>query len=172
MSLSTPVNGKVALVTGADSGIGRATAVRLAAAGMDVGITYLTDREGAEETAEEVRSHGCRAEVARLDLTELPGAADTVDELGDRLGRVDVLVNNAGTGTMTPFLDLGPEKVREVLDVDLLGPFLCSQKAARHMIRQGDGGRIVNVTSVHEHQPRWGPPRTARPRAVSGCSPR
>src|SRR5690606_9797423 len=79
MSLSTPVNGKVALVTGADSGIGRATAVRLAAAGMDVGITYLTDREGAEETAEEVRSHGCRAEVARLDLTELPGAADTVD---------------------------------------------------------------------------------------------
>lgn len=83
------------MVTGADSGIGRATAVRLAAAGMDVGITYHSDREGAEETAEEVRVHGCRAEVAHLDLTELPGAADTVDELCDRLGRVDVLVNNA-----------------------------------------------------------------------------
>ena len=67
-----------------------------------------------------------------------------------------IQIFDAGTGTMTPFLDLEPEKVREVLDVDLLGPFLCSQKAARHMIRQGDGGRIVNVTSVHEHQPRVG----------------
>lgn len=69
MSLSTPVNGKVAVITGADSGIGRATAIRLAAAGMDVGITYHSDREGAEGTAEEVRSHGCRAEVVHLDLT-------------------------------------------------------------------------------------------------------
>jgi NAD(P)-dependent dehydrogenase (short-subunit alcohol dehydrogenase family) len=57
---------------------------------------------------------------------------------------------------MTPFLDLELSDVREVLDVDLVGPFLCGQKAARHMIRQGDGGRIVNVTSVHEHQPRVG----------------
>ncbi|MFI8191749.1 SDR family oxidoreductase [Streptomyces sp. NPDC085946] len=147
---------KVAVVTGADSGIGRATAVRLAQAGLDVGITWHSDEKGAEQTAEEVRSHGRRAEVARMDLTRLPEAADTVDELCERLGRVDVLVNNAGTGTMTPFLDLGLDDVREVLDVDLVGPFLCGQKAARHMIRQGDGGRIVNVTSVHEHQPRVG----------------
>ncbi|MFD5254283.1 SDR family oxidoreductase [Streptomyces bobili] len=147
---------EVALITGADSGIGRATAVRLAAAGMDIGITWHSDLKGAEETAEEVRSHGRRAAVAQLDLTRLPAAADTVDELCDRLGRVDVLVNNAGTGTMTPFLDLEPDEVRRVLDVDLIGPFLCGQKAARHMIRQGDGGRIVNVTSVHEHQPRVG----------------
>ncbi|OQD53224.1 SDR family oxidoreductase [Streptomyces phaeoluteigriseus] len=156
MSAPTAPHPEVALVTGADSGIGRATAVRLAAAGMDIGITWHSDREGAEETAEEVRSHGRRAAVAQLDLTRLPGAADTVDELCDRLGRVDVLVNNAGTGTMTPFLDLEPDEVRRVLDVDLVGPLLCGQKAARHMIRQGDGGRIVNVTSVHEHQPRVG----------------
>ncbi|WP_081238190.1 SDR family oxidoreductase [Streptomyces viridosporus] len=147
---------RAAVITGADSGIGRATAVRLAAAGMDVGITWHSDREGAERTAEEVRAHGRRAEVAQMDLTRLPGAADAVDELGERLGRIDVLVNNAGTGTMTPFLELEPAKVQEVLDVDLIGPFLCGQKAARRMIRQGDGGRIVNVTSVHEHQPRVG----------------
>ncbi|MEV5427793.1 SDR family oxidoreductase [Streptomyces sp. NPDC052701] len=147
---------KVAVVTGADSGIGRATAVRLAQAGLDIGITWHGDSRGAQETAEEVRSHGRRAEVAQMDLTRLPEAADTVDELCERLGRIDVLVNNAGTGTMTPFLELKPEKVREVLDVDLVGPFLCGQRAARHMIRQGDGGRIVNVTSVHEHQPRVG----------------
>ncbi|GAA3166283.1 SDR family oxidoreductase [Streptomyces virens] len=156
MSVPTAPSGKAAVVTGADSGIGRATAVRLAAAGMDVGITWHSDREGAEETAAEVRAHGRRAEVAPMDLTRLPAAADTIDELCDRLGRLDVLVNNAGTGTMTPFLDLDLPTVREVLDVDLVGPFLCGQKAARHMIRQGEGGRIVNVTSVHEHQPRVG----------------
>ncbi|GGW93738.1 oxidoreductase [Streptomyces malachitofuscus] len=155
MSLPTAPS-RTAVITGADSGIGRATAVRLAAAGLDVGITWHSDRDGAEETAEEVRSYGRRAETVPMDLTRLPAAADAVDELHERLGRLDVLVNNAGTGTMTPFLDLDLAKVREVLDVDLIGPFLCGQKAARHMIRHGDGGRIVNVTSVHEHQPRVG----------------
>lgn len=156
MSATSASPSKVAVITGADSGIGRATAVRLAQAGMDVGITYHSDREGAQETAGEVRSHGQRAEVARMDLTRLPDAADTVDDLCERLGRIDVLVNNAGTGTMTPFLDLELSDVREVLDVDLVGPFLCGQKAARHMIGHGEGGRIINVTSVHEHEPRVG----------------
>ncbi|MEU6591577.1 SDR family oxidoreductase [Streptomyces sp. NPDC046881] len=154
--MPAPAAQRTALITGADSGIGRATAVRLAEAGLDVGITWHTDEKGAEETAREVREHGRRAAVARLDLTRLPEAADTVDELCEELGRIDVLVNNAGTGTMTPFLDLTLTDVRRVLDVDLVGPFLLGQRAARRMIRQGDGGRIVNVTSVHEHQPRVG----------------
>ncbi|MFF1279762.1 SDR family oxidoreductase [Streptomyces sp. NPDC058299] len=147
---------RTAVVTGGDSGIGRATAVRLAEAGLDVAFTWHSDEEGAEETAREIRAHGRRAVVGRLDLTRPPEAADTVDGLCEELGRVDVLVNNAGTGTMTPFLDLDPAEVRRVLDVDLVGPFLLGQRAARRMIRQGDGGRIVNVTSVHEHQPRVG----------------
>ncbi|MEU8953215.1 SDR family oxidoreductase [Streptomyces sp. NPDC048518] len=153
---STASRTGVAVVTGADSGIGRATAVRLAEAGMDVGITWHSDEEGARETAEEVGRHGRRAAVARMDLTRLPDAADAVDDLAERLGRIDVLVNNAGTGTATPFLDLTHSDVQRVVDVDLVGPFLCGQRAARRMIRQGDGGRIVNVTSVHEHQPRVG----------------
>ncbi|MFJ4817347.1 SDR family oxidoreductase [Streptomyces sp. NPDC088801] len=156
MSAPSASPSKVAVITGADSGIGRATAVHLARAGMDVGITYHSDRKGAQEAADEVRAHGQRAEVARMDLTRLPDAAETVDDLCERLGRIDVLVNNAGTGTMTPFLDLELSDVREVLDVDLVGPFLCGQKAARHMIGHGEGGRIINVTSVHEHQPRVG----------------
>ncbi|MFH0245386.1 SDR family oxidoreductase [Streptomyces sp. HK10] len=147
---------RVAVVTGADSGIGRATAVRLAEQGMGIGITWHEDEQGARETAEEVRSHGRRAAVERMDLTDLPAAADAVDRLADELGRIDVLVNNAGTGTAIPFLDIGLDTVRQVLDVDLVGPFLCGQRAARRMIRQGEGGRIVNITSIHEHQPRVG----------------
>ncbi|WP_236242073.1 SDR family oxidoreductase [Streptomyces sp. CC228A] len=158
MNQRTPARqgARVAIVTGSDSGIGRATAVHLARQGMDVGITWHGDHEGAAGTAEEVRSHGRRAELAPMDLTALPDAAQAVEELAARLGRVDVLVNNAGIGTATPFLDLPYDVVRDVVDVDLIGPFLCSQHAARRMIAQGDGGRIVNVTSVHEHQPRVG----------------
>ncbi|MFE9132679.1 SDR family oxidoreductase [Streptomyces sp. NPDC007355] len=147
---------RTALVTGGDSGIGRAVAVRLAEQGLDVGVTWHSDAEGAHATAEEVRRHGRRAAVEHLDLTRLPEAADVVDRLADALGSIDVLVNNAGTGTATPVLDLDLATVRQVLDVDLVGPLLCSQRAARRMIAQGGGGRIVNVTSVHEHQPRVG----------------
>ncbi|MGW7201558.1 SDR family oxidoreductase [Streptomyces chryseus] len=153
---NTAAAAPVAVVTGADSGIGRATAVALAVRGMDVGITFHTDRRGAEETAREVRGHGRRAAVAAMDLTALPDAADAVDRLAEELGRIDVLVNNAGTGTATPFLALDLATVRQVVDVDMIGPFLCAQRAARRMIRQGDGGRIVNVTSVHESAPRVG----------------
>lgn len=163
---STPA----AVVTGADSGIGRAVAVKLAQHGMDVGITYHRDRQGGEDTAAEVRDAGRRAALARLDLTDLPGAAEVVDTLADELGRIDVLVNCAGTGTSTRFLDLDHSTVQHVIDVDLIGPFLCSQRAARRMIAQGDGGRIVNITSVHEHQPRVGArPLTAPRKAAWAC---
>jgi NAD(P)-dependent dehydrogenase (short-subunit alcohol dehydrogenase family) len=145
-----------AIVTGSDSGIGRATAVALAAAGCDVGITWRSDEAGAQATAEEVRAHGRKAEVRHLDLTALPGAAAVVDELADALGGVDVLVNDAGTGTATPLLDLTYDDWREVLATDLDGAFLCLQRAARRMVTAGRGGRIVNITSVHEHQPRVG----------------
>ena len=147
---------RVAIVTGSDSGIGKATAVALAEHGFDVGITWHEDAEGAESTAAEVRSLGRRAEVRQLDLTALPQAADVVDELAEALGGVDVLVNNAGTGHTTPLLDLGYDTWREVLSTDLDGAFLCLQRAARRMVAAGRGGRIVNITSVHEHQPRVG----------------
>jgi NAD(P)-dependent dehydrogenase (short-subunit alcohol dehydrogenase family) len=142
-----------AIVTGADSGIGRATAVALARDGHDVAITYNRDEDGAQATAAEVRSHGRSAEVRHLDLARSDTVQPAIDELAEALGRLDVLVNNAGTGTETPFLELGVHEWRHTLDVDLTGAFLAAQAAARRMVAAGAGGRIVNVTSVHEYVP-------------------
>jgi len=142
-----------AVVTGSDSGIGRATAVALAQDGFDVGVTWHSDEEGARGTAREIADLGRRAEVRRLDLTSLPEAADHFDELCEALGGIDVLVNCAGAGASSPFVDADWESWQSVLNVDLSGAFLCGQRAARRMIAQGRGGRIVNVTSVHEHVP-------------------
>src|SRR4051794_9031126 len=147
---------RVAIVTGSESGIGRAVAVALAENGCDLGITWYREKDAAEATAEELRALGRRAEVRHLDLTRLPGAADVVDELAEALGGVDVLVNDAGTGHMTTLLDTDFATWREVLATDLDGAFLCLQRAARRMVDAGRGGRIVNITSVHEHQPRMG----------------
>jgi len=142
-----------AIVTGADSGIGRATAVALARRGHDVGITFSRDEEGAQETAAEVRAEGRRAEVRHLDLTKTAAVQPTIEALADALGGLDVLVNNAGTGASTPFLELELTEWRDVLEVDLTGAFLAAQAAARRMVEAGTRGRIVNVTSVHEHVP-------------------
>ena len=140
-------------MTASDSGIGKASAVALAEAGYDVGITWHEDEEGAQGTADEVRALGQKAEVRRLDLTQLPSAVNVVDDLADGLGGLDVLVNNAGIGHSAPFLDQTLDQWNEVLSVNLTGPFLCSQRAARRMIDAGSGGRIINITSVHEHVP-------------------
>ena len=152
---------RVAVVTGSDSGIGRAVAVALAHQGCDVGVTWHEDGVGAERTAPEVRAAGRRAEVRHLDLTRLPQAADVVDELADALGdgdvaTLDVLVNCAGTGTATPLLELDFDLWRKVVATDLDGAFCCLQRAARRMVAAGRGGRVVNITSVHETAPRVG----------------
>jgi NAD(P)-dependent dehydrogenase (short-subunit alcohol dehydrogenase family) len=147
---------RIAIVTGSDSGIGKATAVALAQDGFDIGITWHTDQQGASETANEVEKWGRRAAIRQLDLSELPGAAVVIDELADELGGLDVLVNNAGTGSSVLATEMSYEQWRDVLAVDLDGPFLCAQRAARRMIGGGNGGRIINITSVHEHAPRVG----------------
>jgi NAD(P)-dependent dehydrogenase (short-subunit alcohol dehydrogenase family) len=147
----------VAIVTASDSGIGKESAKELAENGFDVGITYHEDEAGARETLEAVEGAGRQGEVRRLDLTELPGAADVIDELADSLGGVDILVNNAGQGDPTgDFLKLSYEEWSRILSINLSGAFLCSQRVARRMADAGNGGRIINITSVHEHIPRIG----------------
>ena len=147
---------RTAIVTGSDSGIGRATAVALAQAGMDVGITWHSDEEGAEETARLVRETGRRAVVAQLDTTDAPACGDVVDRMADQLGGCDVFVNNAGLNGGTPFFETDWETWRKTVCADLDGAFVCIQRMARRMVDAGRGGRIIGVTSVHEHQPRVG----------------
>jgi len=143
----------VAIVTASDSGIGKATAVALAREGFDLGVTWHKDQDGAVGTAREIEQAGRRCEVRQLDLLRLPEAADVVDDLVDALGGLDVFVNNAGVSRGAPFVELSWEDWCATLTVDLSGAFLCAQRAAQRMLTAGCGGRIVNITSVHEHVP-------------------
>src|SRR5918912_531086 len=136
----------VAIVTGGNSGIGRAASVALAEAGFDVGITWHRDQDRADSAAKEVERAGRRCELRHLDL-------HAVHELAERLGGVDVLVNNAGYGTTKPFLEMTLGEWQGVIDVNLTGAFVAAQAAARRMVDQGRGGSIVNVTSGPEPLP-------------------
>ena len=141
---------KIALVTGSDSGIGRATAATLAREGADVAVHYHSDERGAEQTANAVRVNGVRAEVFQADLSDPAQAEVLFDQVTAAFGRIDILVNNAGKGASAPSsLDLPLASFQDVLNVDLVSPWVLTQRAAKGMVERG-GGAIVNVTSVHE----------------------
>ncbi|WP_147196436.1 SDR family oxidoreductase [Pantoea sp. MBD-2R] len=150
--MSTSEN-KVAVITASDSGIGKASAIMLAEQGFDIGITWRSDEEGAQDTAEQVRALGRKAEIERLDLADPEEGGRSLEALIKKLGRIDVLVNNAGANFKGDFLETRFEDWRKVFTVDVDGAFICGQIAARHMVDRGEGGRIINITSVHEHTP-------------------
>lgn len=137
------VAGKVALVTGARGGIGRATALALAAEGADL---VLGDVANLEETAEAVRAAGAeRVITAKLDVTRAAEAEAAVSRGVQELGRLDILVNNAGVGKPAPLAEVTDELWDWIMDVNLKGAFICSRAAAPHM---GPGSAIVNVASL------------------------
>ena len=142
----------IAIVTGGNSGIGRACAVALAQRGFDVGITWHSDEENLQEAVAELEGHGARVAVRHADF-ERRGADAVIDELADALGGLDALVLNAAAGHSTPYLETDEETFRRVLELTLIAPFACGRRAAARM---GAGGRIVHVTSVHEHVPLQG----------------
>ena len=148
----------VAIVTGGNSGIGKAISVALAGQGFDIGITWHEAQDKLEEAIEECRAHGVRVEARQMDVDaadprELPARVAPIDELIEALGGIDAFVNNAGGGGSTPFLQIELEEFLRVVNLNLTSAFLCCQRAARAMVEQGRGGRIVVITSVHEHQP-------------------
>jgi NAD(P)-dependent dehydrogenase (short-subunit alcohol dehydrogenase family) len=142
-----------AIVTASDSGIGKASSVALAREGFDVGVTWNTDEDGARGTAREVEQLGRQAVVRHLDVTRFEEAAETVEAMAGELGGLDVFVNNAGGAPTHPFLEFPLEDFQDALAVNLTGAFVCAQRAARLMVDAGTPGRIINVTSVHEHIP-------------------
>src|SRR3954449_9471360 len=143
----------IAIVTGGNSGIGRGAALALAKRGYDLGITWHSDEENLEEAVAELEAEGVRVETRQADLSEVPGPDAVIDELADALGGLDAYVANAAAGHSTPFLELGFEEWDWVIRFALHAQFLTAQRAARRMVDQGRGGRIVFVTSIHELVP-------------------
>lgn len=142
-----------AIVTGASAGIGLATACRLAESGFDVGITYKTRKEAASRVVTQIEERGKRAFAVSADLTEPAQGAARVRELAAQLGGVSCLVNNAGVSPSAGFIAESLERWSSTLLTNLTGPFACAQAAAKLMIERGQGGVIINVTSVLDRSP-------------------
>lgn len=144
---------RIALITGIETGIGRATALAFAQAGYNVGGTWLTSAEAAEQVADAVRGCGRRPALRRLDLSTPADGATAIDELADELGGVDVLVNNAAIGYSASFVDTELADWLHLLNVNLTGSFCCARAAIRRMLAAKQPGTVVNVTSVQETYP-------------------
>jgi glucose 1-dehydrogenase len=153
MEVRMSLEGKVAIVTGASSGIGQAVAIRLGREGANVCINFLSGPDRAEATRLEIAKLERRAIAVQADVSVVADARRLIAETVAQLGRVDILVNNAGIEIKQPFLDVTEDAYDKVLTVNLKGAFFCAQAAAAQMVRQGSGGRIVNISSVHEDLP-------------------
>jgi NAD(P)-dependent dehydrogenase (short-subunit alcohol dehydrogenase family) len=139
--------GKVALVTGAQQGIGRAIALAMAAEGADVGLNFLDDPGAAERVAGEIRGRGRKALTVKGDVAQARDVQALVDAVAGGLGPPDILVNNAGVFPRAAFLELTEREWGHVLGVNLKGGFLCAQAVARAMVAAGRPGVIVNISS-------------------------
>ena len=149
--------GKVALITGSDSGIGRATAAAFADEGADVVITYLHDAEGADATRQEVEAAGRTAVVVQLDISDETQVAAAFDRAVEVFGTVDILMNNAGVDASgTDVADLATEVWDTAIRTNVYGVFFCCRRFIQERKQHGGGGKIINVTSVHEDIPNAG----------------
>ena len=144
--MAQDLTGKTALVTGASKGIGRGIAIELAKRGCEVAINYNSDQQGAEETARQVEASGQRAIIVGGHVGRSTDVSAMFDKVFAEFQRLDILVNNAGTQVWKPLLDLAESEWDSVIETNLKGNFLCTQRAARHMKENG-GGRIINIGS-------------------------
>ena len=151
--------GKVAVVTGSDSGIGRATAIEFAHRGADVVVTYHSDESGADETKRAVEEAGQQALVVQLDTREEQSVERLFDDAVERFGHVDILVNNAGIDSSgVPVHEMDTETWDNAMKTNVYGYFFCSRRFVQERMRNGggDGAAIVNITSIHAEHPRAG----------------
>ena len=147
------LEGTRALVTGSSKGIGQAIATRLAQDGADVIVNYNSDPRGAEETVSEIRKTGRRAQSIKGDLGVVSSVQALIDQAWDALGGLDILVNNAGIEISAPFWDVSEADYDKVLNVNLKGVFFATQAFVRKLRADGRGGKVINVSSVHEDLP-------------------
>lgn len=141
---------KVAVVTGADSGIGRGIALLLAQEGASVVINYAHARDKAEVVQHLIEQQHGNALIVQADVAQHQQVTDLIQQTVEKFGRIDIFINNAGMEIHSPFLDVTEEQYDRVLGVDLKGPFFCAQAAAQVMVKQNIAGRIINISSVHE----------------------
>jgi glucose 1-dehydrogenase len=147
------LGGRVAIVTGGNTGIGKAIVLALARDGANVVIDYIADEQATEDLERQVVALGDQAIGVDADVSKVNDLQRLVDAAVKSFGRLDVMVNNAGVETRTSVLDTTEADYEKVLEINLKSAFFGTQLAAKQMIAQGDGGRIINVTSVHEDWP-------------------
>lgn len=144
---------RVAIVTGGNSGIGRAIVLELARLGAKVTVDYRDNPQVADEVVQEVAKLGSEAIAVEGDVSKLADLQNLVDATVKQFGRLDIMVNNAGVETRSSILDTTEAQYDGVLQVNLKSAFFGTQFAAQQMIKQGGGGRVINITSIHEEQP-------------------
>jgi len=144
---------QVAIVTGAATGIGKAIATAMASEGASVVIDYVGAPAQANAVVQSIQASGGKALAVPADVSNPNQVSQLIQKTIDSFGRLDILVNNAGLEYKHPFTEFPFDLWQKVIAVDLTGPFLCAQAASQAMIRQGGGGRIVNISSVHEDLP-------------------
>jgi glucose 1-dehydrogenase len=144
---------KVAIVTGGNSGIGQAIVLELAQHGASVVIDYVAHPEATSALEQQIARLGSQSIGVAADVSKLADLQKLIDATVSQFGRVDILVNNAGIETRTSVLDTTEAQYEAVMSVNLKSAFFATQIAARQMIKQGGGGRIINITSVHEDWP-------------------
>ena len=144
---------KVAVVTGGDSGIGRSIVLALARGGVKIVIDYASHAQAAASVVQEVAELGGQSVAIGADVSKPADLQKLVDTAVAKFGRLDIMVNNAGIETRTSVLDTTEDQYDRVMDVNLKSAFFGTQIAAKQMIKQGGGGRIINITSVHEDWP-------------------
>ena len=149
----TRLSGKTALVTGAVQGIGKGIALRLAEEGADLAINVLKDDEHAQALRQQIEGMGRRCLVLPFDVTNLPAMRAAVARAIDVLGELDILVNDAGIEKRAPFLEVAEHDYDNVMNVNLKAAFFLAQAFALQCQKAGKGGRIINISSVHEELP-------------------
>jgi glucose 1-dehydrogenase len=147
------LKGKVAIVTGGNSGIGKAITLALAGAGANIVIDYVANEEATEDLEKQISALGDRSIGVDADVSKVSDLQMLVDRTAKEMGRLDIMVNNAGIETRTSVLETTEAQYEKVMDINLKSAFFGTQLAAKQMMAQGDGGRIINISSVHEDWP-------------------